>query len=251
MSVATAIPGASPFESPFDVLRGLLDRARASLERLADGRARAEREIFEQRMHALEDLLTSMNTEVVQAFVAARPEDVDRITVDVGRRHWGLWGSAIELAREIGKQMGVDAGPSVKQLDLFNDLALNAHLLMPMLPIEARRFVRAFGFLLRHIDIVEAQRVGETALSMPAEEFPDEVVCLATLLHGLRLGGTSGSIHPEVLTAMAESLWRCALGPAITDEMVDEAWDAASALEATLDPSSSEEWAAAKSHLGI
>jgi hypothetical protein len=193
----------------------LLRRARGWLEARDDARIAKEK-----RLRAILDLRDTVVDETRAGCRDLAPDDVPAALLDLGRRHWRLWGAAMRCAMDL-EQLMTGASSLLRTSALaWSELAAEAHVVLPLLPSNARRDVRAAAKLLAsftELALAVARKSGDplqvevdavsAMFDTPTEQVPTELLSLNAALEVLFVGGHMGGVSESVTRAAAAWLW--------------------------------------------
>lgn len=212
----------SPPLGVLGLLDDLLDRAHAWLQAPDDARIAKE-----TRIRAMVGMRDTIVEETRAWCVGVSADDVPTALLEIGRRHWRLWGAAVRCALDLEELMRTEAVLSASA-QAWTELAREAHTSLPLLVPAARRDVRAAAKLLASITelALTVERTTATPASMsesvaavfdaPAAEVASDLLMFNAALEVIFVAGHMGGIGEAVSRSAADWLW-CRLARPVRD----------------------------------
>ena len=239
-----------PCLSPFALVTAVLDE----MKRLAQDASGKIRElvsdaIYARRLSTLERLRDDLAFETRRNLNALKPSatvaELQTTLLEIGRRHWTSWGEAIDTTLRLAEKTGldIDEGLLVTSAKGWNTLATKAESLLPFLPPDARRDLRATAFLLStglarvakdHPEVAAGLEIEKVFKTPIAKVSPNELL-LFGVIEALNVAGIAGGVSDFVSERLALDLWRFFRGEDNGEQAkaAEDAYWSAEACEAT------------------
>jgi len=224
--------------SPSDVLRAISIAVQAQHQAT----------IFDARVRTLLSLGEVMTGEAVQAFRSVDLAKLPTVAEELGRRHRKTWSAAMQLAVDLGEQLGVAAGEIFeKMIQAWLGLSRGEGLdVLASLPERARICVVACATLIAQgFEKAAAVRPADAApfpdeigamFAAPVEALPSEALRYVGLMQGIGAAlQIPGALPPELVEHLGLELWRSVRPVATADlgeEEVEDAYLSAVAIVA-------------------